>query len=219
MAIWHEEYELYRKYIHNISRFYKQNVRVQAYLELGLSLASTVIFLAFAVRPTITTITEKVRELNDKQEVISKLELKINSLSKANSLLNEKAQALSLLDTAVPQGSSPEEYIVQIDVFAKRSGTTIESMNVDKTPILGRLDVNSPEDNEDSETQDGLDQKVSWFPFNFTATGSYEQLASLLDTVERLRRPMKMINASFEETVTGDLRMHITGLIPYYANE
>lgn len=206
MSIWHEEYELYRKYIHNISRFYKQNEHVGAYVELGLSLLAIIIFLVFAIRPTTVTITEKVREMQNKEEVVEKLNIKIDSLSIANSLLQQEKEKLDLLEQAVPDNALPEEYIVQIDALAARSNTVLESMAIEDTPVLKVA------------TSDDVGQKsgsVEWFPFSATVTGDYTNIAQFTDSVENLRRPMKIISARLETQSDGSLSLSITGEIPY----
>lgn len=214
MAIWHEEYELYRKYTHNISRFYKQHEQVRAYLEIALSLVAIVIFLVFAIRPTAVTITEKVREMQSKQDVVAKLNAKIDSLSVADSLLREQGQALELLETAVPEGSTPEEYVIQVDALASRNNTQLEGMAIEATSILG---TTVTIDEETGETP--IAGSIQWFPFSVSTIGAYEDLRRFEESLENLRRPIKINSATIEETLTGELKLTVMGEIPYYSND
>jgi type II secretory pathway pseudopilin PulG len=214
MAIWHEEYELYRKYVHNISRFYKQHEQIKAYVELALSLVAIIIFLAFAIRPTAVTITEKVKELQSKQEVITKLNAKIDSLSTADSLLREEKETLDMLEVAIPDGSAPEEFIIQVDALARRNNTELEGMSIEDTQILGTKVTTNEEGVETAVLG-----TIEWFPFTIVTSGPYEDLVRFGDSLENLRRPMKINSAAMDESLTGELKLTVTGEIPYYTND
>lgn len=214
MAIWHEEYELYRKYVHNIARFYKQNEQIRNYLELSLSLGAIIIFLAFAIRPTVVTITEKVKEMQSKQETLAKLNAKVDSLSVAETLLRQEESTVSLLETAIPRASTPEDQVAQIEALARRSNVTLESMLIEKTPIK--------ESTIPLEEQDGIAPPslglIRWFPFTVVVRGNYEDLYNFSTNIENFRRSMKINNAVMEESELGGIQFSITGEVPYYHN-
>lgn len=205
MAIWNEEYELYRKYIKNISTFYKKRTDVRTYIDLGLSLLTITIFIVFAIRPTAVTIVEKVNELNAKKQTNNQLDAKLDSLSQANDLLLREAERLALLDQAIPLGGNPEDYVVQLDALAGQNGLSVEGMNIEGSPL------SVPEENS-------LTSQIYWFPFSITVAGEYEQLFQYLNQVENLRRPIKIESVAITESTTAPLQLMLEGQVPYYTN-
>jgi Tfp pilus assembly protein PilO len=203
MAIINEEYDVYRKYIKNIASFYKKRSDIRAYIELGLSLLAIIVFLIFAIQPSVTTIAEKINEIQTKQETVSKLDQKIALLETANSLLQNESSTLALLDEAVPFGSKPEEYLLQIDALAIRNGLTLTSAGIETTPLTIPTEQSTP-------------PSIAWFPYSVTVNGEYEELFAFLEQVESLRRPIRIVSVNFEDSITEGLRLSIEGEIPYY---
>jgi len=215
MAVWQEEYELYRKYLHNITKFYSRDVHTKAYFELTLSLVAIIVFAVFAIKPTVVTIGEKYREMNDKQQIVAKLESKVDSLSKAQTLLEEQGEVIAQLDEAIPDQSSPEEYIIQVDGLTTVNSTTLDGMFIENTPLSGVGVLSDAEALTDNSVQTSSSLAVSWFPFSLTVVGEYNNLKNYLTSLENLRRPIRLKSSGIETIEGVGLKLILEGDVPY----
>ena len=79
---WQTEYHRYRRYFTDLGRFH-QTKKTRVYTGIILSLLTVTFFIIFAIKPTLTTITQLVKQTKDQKLVVGELEKKIASLSQA----------------------------------------------------------------------------------------------------------------------------------------
>lgn len=111
-----------------IQRYWEDNRKVQTYTELGLSLLLMVIFLAFAIRPTLNTVLELNKKLNEARQANQRLEAKIQSISRAQANLQEVEPRLSLVDEAVPQKELVLDFLNQVQLLAGQYNLALTSL-------------------------------------------------------------------------------------------
>src|SRR3989344_6028300 len=82
--------------------FYHRPV-AQVSLELFLSVATVVFFAVFAIRPTLVTMSNLIKELEDKRQLDQQLTQKIAALSTAQATFLNLQPRLVVLDEALPR--------------------------------------------------------------------------------------------------------------------
>lgn len=114
-------------------RFYGRNIR--PYLEdsrkksrtiLGMTLFSLVVFGAFAIRPSLFTISRLNREVKKAREAKIFLDQKINNLSQAQVNYQLALNNLELVDKALPRDASVPAILETLALAAGRNNISLE---------------------------------------------------------------------------------------------
>lgn len=210
------DYSRYKDFFLNILRVYKNRSDVKTFLELILSLTTILIFVIFAIRPTILTIIELNKEIKEKEEVVLKIKQKIKNLQIASTTLQQKSADIPYITQAVPQRAEIETIVGQIQGYAVNSGVTILSLSSSDVVLIGK------DKTKKSNEVVTLPQNAREVPITISVTGNFSNLFSFLKSIEGLRRPIQMdsfvINSSLTETGKV-LVMVITGRLPYLNGE
>ena len=88
---WRGSYSRYKEFFLNITALYKKKAELRAFLEIILSLSTIIIFLLFALKPTVITIVSLLQQIREKQDTLSGLTQKVSDLQKANNRLTHEA--------------------------------------------------------------------------------------------------------------------------------
>ena len=116
-----------------LNDFYQRPVALVS-LELFLTVGAVIFFAVFAIRPTLVTMSDLVKEIEDKKELDQKLTQKIASLSTAQSTYLEVQDRLYLLEQSLP---STPDFIFAIKVIEKIASDRnilIDSLSVPEIP-------------------------------------------------------------------------------------
>jgi hypothetical protein len=164
----------YKSYIVNALQVYQKKSELKAYLEIILSLLTVIIFMIFFIRPTLTTIGELYKNINTKKETLSKIDLKINQLSKAKEIYLENETKIDILKQAIPTEAKPENFVRQTEGIVFDSQVPIEGMKEKSIPIYENVSISivNPTTN-----QEGI-QTVEKFEFSLNANSSYQNFFS-----------------------------------------
>jgi len=174
----------YRRFFVDLKRFYRLK-RFKVYTGIILSIIAVTFFMAFAIRPTLITITGLVAKINDNRVVAQKLQNKINALSLAQSEYHEIKSKLSLVDDALPENSELSILIRQLESLGRKNAVIIDSVQIDNTPLKGKGEKIKPKTFSEN-LKAGRDTEV--VGFSFSASGSYQSLKSFLDDLKNTRR-------------------------------
>ena len=180
---WQTEYHRYRRYFTDLSRFY-QKKKSRVYTGIILSLLTIAFFVIFAIKPTLTVITQLIRQTKDQKLVTTELEKKISNLSQTQNEYLTVESDLHLVDEALPQDPQATLLIKQLETLAYQSGVGI-----------GRLRLNE------------VELKKTGFPktekqplnFSFAAFGNYTNLKNFLSSLSTLRRIILVESFSFQK--------------------
>lgn len=180
---WQTEYHRYRRYFTDLSRFY-QTKKSRVYTGIILSLLTIAFFVIFAIKPTLTVITQLIRQTKDQKLVTTELEKKISNLSQTQNEYLTVEYDLHLVDEALPQDPQATLLIKQLETLAYQSGVGI-----------GRLRLNE------------VELKKTGFPktekqplnFSFAAFGNYTNLKNFLSSLSTLRRIILVESFSFQK--------------------
>ena len=180
---WQTEYHRYRRYFTDLSRFY-QTKKSRVYTGIILSLLTIAFFVIFAIKPTLTVITQLIRQTKDQKLVTTELEKKISNLSQTQNEYLTVESDLHLVYEALPQDPQATLLIKQLETLAYQSGVGI-----------GRLRLNE------------VELKKTGFPktekqplnFSFAAFGNYTNLKNFLSSLSTLRRIILVESFSFQK--------------------
>jgi len=170
----------YQKYLYNIVALYKQRQDLKAYLEILLSIGTIALFVVFAIKPTLITIADLVVKINNQQQTSDALDTKIKNLGIAQTLYNQEAANITLLNSAIPNGSSVPSYVRQVEGAIQKNSVTESSLSIDKVDLLSTNSTGSAS-----------------FNLTTTVSGNYQNLVSFMQDLENLRRPSILSKVDF----------------------
>lgn len=206
--MWRKEYNRFRKYYSNIVSLYQQKQSLQTFLEIFLSLTTIIIFTLLALRPTVLTISQLLKEIREKEGLVSQMDEKIQNLQEAQGLLSQESANLARLNSAIPDNPLPETYIRQTEGLAKTSNVQILGLSAGEVTLFGETQEKRK---SSEETLPGGAEGVT---VSTSVAGDYPSLASFLASLENLLRPILVDNLSIsstEETIV----LVIGGRIPF----
>ena len=193
---------------------YKERTDIRAYLEILLSLTTISIFSIFALRPTLLTIAELIKEIDSKEETISKMEQKIGNLAQAQTLFDKERPRIILLGTSIPNLGEPV-------VFARQ----VEGLSSKYQPAILGQDFLSKAGNKEKTNKkavDPLPEGAEELSYSFELTSAvetYNSLTNFLSDFENLRMlgVIDSLKVSTEEdSGKKSLIMSVEGRLPYY---
>ena len=217
---WRNNYLRYRSYFLNVMGRYKERTDIRAYLEILLSLTTISIFSIFALRPTLLTIAELIKEIDSKEETISKMEQKIGNLAQAQTLFDKERPRIILLGTSIPNLGEPVVFARQVEGLSSKYQPAILGISTGGTNILGQ-DFLSKAGNKEKAV-DPLPEGAEELSYSFELTSAvetYNSLTNFLSDFENLRMlgVIDSLKVSTEEdSGKKSLIMSVEGRLPYY---
>ncbi len=178
----------------------------KAYSLLALTFLTIAFFVSFAIRPTLSTITNLRKQIEDDQKVELKLQEKINALSQIQTEMEVIKQDLPVLNTALPIKANIIEVIklvekLTIDNQATLSAIQIQGVDLSDDEITQiQKQVATPNTKVES-TGEPIDKKLSVIPILFTVEGDYQSLSNLVAKVRKLPRILSVQNMSMLKNV------------------
>lgn len=223
---WRGNYLRYKSYFLNVIGQYRERADVRAYIEILLSLVTISIFAVFALRPTLLTIAELIKEIETKRTTLTKMESKIQNLSSAQTLYDRERSRINILGTSIPDKPNPEVFARQIEGLSEKNGSTILEITVDEAVIFG------PNKSAGKNVGEKIDPD-SLFPENSTplpvsasfATNlnQYTNLLGILSDFEKALRPVKIDTLRFSTTTNSNdaklLVLTLEGRLAYFRDE
>ncbi len=149
--------------------------KVQAYSFLVLSLFTSAFFLFFAVRPTINTIINLRKQIEDSTNVNSKLTEKINALAQIQAQYEVIKPDLPLLAQAMPERADVVGLVQQIEKITTDNQAALTAMQFSEANLVG--------EGTGKDTQNSIP-----VTFQVSAGGDYSRLLALLNSISKLPR-------------------------------
>jgi len=178
---WQTGYHRYQRYFTDLSKFY-QKKKVRTYTGIILSLITVIFFLFFAIRPTLTTIAQLIRETKDQKNVATEMEKKINNLSEAQVNYLSIEPELLLVEQALPKKPEVALLTKEIEALAKQTGVGITSLRFSEVDL----------------TTDGKQQEKQEIKISLNVLGDYPNLKIFLGNLMSLRRVILIEAFSFQ---------------------
>ncbi len=175
----------YRRYFSNIRVYYEQRQDLKMFMEILLSLFTISMFAIFAIRPTLLTIGQLLTDIQNKEDTVAKLNIKIQNLKVAQETYDNSADILTMLDTAVPTSSSIDTAVRQLEGLTQKNNVTVNSISIAESPIKGDGKVAKSE-----KVTSTLPTGSEGVTMSFNVIGNYSSLMSFLKDLQNMRRPM-----------------------------
>lgn len=203
-ASWKKNYVRYKTVLLGTLDQYQRKADIKIYIEIILSLVTVSIFSVFALKPTLTTIAQLIKDIDAKKEVLGKMENKIDQLKQAQVTYDNEREHINNLLVAVPFTPQPNIFIRQIEGSSNQTAQ-VRSLSIGEAAILG-LSTVAPK-NSDS---------ILAFPENVIATEvsigaqapltNYQSTFEFFKMVENLRTAVKVDTFSMtsEESEEGE---------------
>lgn len=189
-----------------------QRPEIKASVEVILSVFAVAFLLLVAVRPTLATVAELRKKIEDYEIVDKKLSNKINQLTRAEKNLRENSASLYLFEKAVPNNFDYAGLAKRIEIVAVEEGVILESLNFSRVDITG-----------EEVTDEKKDKKKSFiegeFTLVFSLNGEEVKIVSFLEKIEKLDRVIKLENVLIKKVEDKELpggKLRATGEITGY---
>ena len=159
----------------DLNRFYDKPV-TRVSVALVLSLLSIAFFALAAIRPTLQTMAQLLKEIDEKKTLDDKLTQKITALTSAQRQLSEKEALFPVLAVAIPSNPNFTQLMTVIEKLASERQVTFSSAQIQKVPLEGK---------PPSPT---ATYKLVSYPMTLAFSGSYENLVLLMRDLQSVRR-------------------------------
>lgn len=162
----------------DLNRFYEKPVtRISA--ALILSLISIAFFALAAIRPTLQTMAQLLKQIDEKKVLDTQLTQKINALTLAQSNLQKEEPLFPALAVAIPPTADFTTLMTVIEKVASEHQVIFNSAQIQKVPLeekIGSVSIQA--------TKTSL---VS-YPLTLSFSGGYQNLSDTMRELQSLKR-------------------------------
>lgn len=159
-----------------LNKFYSHPI-ARVSVSLILTIITVCFFALVAIKPTLDTMAQLIKQIDDRRTIDQKLSLKITALSTAQSELASKQQAAKILDIAVPSTPDFPLLLKELEKAAVENGVTISTLLTQTVPIERDPTAVTTTDFES-------------IPLTLTVNGSYQGVLGMLKTISNMQRVM-----------------------------
>lgn len=177
---------------------------------LVFTLTAVCIFGLFAISPTVSTIVELQKQINDNKDLEKQLDKKINDLTILQQQYKQIESDLSIIDKAIPSNAESTYFMGQIQALAQKN--SISTINMSLPPlILAESPGYAAQAAKTTETS------VSAYDFSLSLAGSFTNAKSFLDLLVSFDRITTLDSISISEKEDNTVNFNLKGKI-YYKN-
>lgn len=193
-----------------LQQFYHQPV-AKVSLELFLSIGMILFFAIFAIRPTMITMSDLLKEIDDKKQLDQQLSKKIAALSTAQQVYLELEDQLYVLDQVLPNSPQLVNSLKVIEKSASELDLIIAGISVNEIP-------------EEKVIQGVALEKRKRIdvPANIALKGSYPTIRQFVEKLKNYRRSFVISSLTFNtQQARGnkELEARITVSMPYFGDD
>lgn len=172
---------------------------IRTYGSTIFSILVMIIFIFFAIKPTIETILILQKKLENSNEVLQKLQTKAENLSKGKTNYENLDKSLkSRIQSAIPESVDLKSIIQTLENAAEKYDASISALQIQPQVLETK-----------KENQIG---NISEVGFTFNVEGDYKKLTSILEDLKLSERLISIDNLTLSKVTEGTgLVMSITG--------
>ncbi len=197
-----------RDLIKTLQQFYQKPV-AKVSIELFLSIGAVLFFAVFAIRPTLVTMSDLLKEIEDKEKLDKQLSKKIAALSTVQPLYLQIQDQLSVLDQSIPSDPQLVYSLKVIEKIASDLNLVITSIKVSEIP---------EEDSDNQEFSLTSYERID-VPLVINVTGDYPTIRQFVESLREYRRSFVVDTIIFStKELRGNrkLESRITISAPYF---
>ena len=196
-----------RNYFENLSKArYKEYLKLlpdmnqgnnRMFIMISLTLGALIFFGVFAINPTLTTIADLEKQLQEQTQVEQQLRTKIANLSSLQQQYSQLEPRLQSIYTAVPRSAEAPLVTAQINALAEKYNLTIASYRISEVELA----------------KTGLsDKKTKSYVFNLQAAGNYQDMLDFSDAITKIDRIITLESMSVSRDArTNQLQLTLRG--------
>lgn len=175
-----------------------ENQAVKSYSPYIFSLVTIAILVVFAIRPTISTILNLQKELQNQQSALQSLKNKSNNLTEAKRNLEAlPLEVRSKIDNAVPVQANVTFLIKSLRNLAPQEGSA-SALQIQPVTIFNMMEPKGKFD-------------VGQISFTYNSEVDYPKALELLTKINKLARVASIDSVSLNKQQGGQLVVSITG--------
>ncbi len=189
-----------------LDKFYHNPVALVSF-ELFLSLAAIIFFTIFAIRPTLLTMADLIKEIEDKRQLDTQLSQKAAALATAQDNHTALEDRLTSVDQAIPNGVYLGYTLKVIEKIASEQNITIVNMNVLTIP------------QEVPEETPFVQLSRQTMPIQVSVVGDYEGIRAFIEGMRNSRRSLVTERITFATQDSRGQRILEASILigaPYY---
>ncbi len=187
--------------------FYQKPV-ARVSIELILSVIVVIFFALFAIRPTLITMADLVKEIADKKEINKQMDLKLASLASAQEQYDLYQSQFYLLDEAIPRQLDLVKSLKKIEKLAGEGEFAIDQMSIQKVPVTVETELLSG---------DFGDYQREFLTINVGVVGSYIEIREFIEKIMNLRQVIVVDQVLIEKmTESNNLSAQLKISLPHY---
>ncbi len=188
--------------------FYKKPI-AQISTELFFTIAATIFFAIFAIKPTILTMTELIKEIEDKKKTVELLKRKAAALSTVQTTYFSLQDRFYLFDETIPENISFEQSLKILEKVASDLQMSISTLQVQELPV------------HDLKETPFAQKKAQLVNLTIGVTGSYAQIRDFTQHIRTLRPLLSIDSLSITSSQSDEELDFLTATITiqghYYA--
>lgn len=170
--------------------YQKPGIRVPT--EVVLSIFASLFLIMVAIRPTLITVTELRKKIEDQSLLETKLDTKIRSLIQAKKQLDENEVNLPLFERAVPETFTYANLAKKIEILAIEERVKIESLAFSSVVVSvddegDGFKVTTKRNKKNREWVNG-ENKVKEFTIGFSIIANEPAVVNFIKKIENLDR-------------------------------
>lgn len=170
------------------------------------SLLAIIIFVIFAIRPTILTILDLQKSIQDNKQTLNTLEKKSRDLTDGKRNLDNLDPGIkTLINTRLPDTVAVTTLINNLQIAASKTAS-ISALQVQPVTIYTNNSNLNPK------------QSIGEILFSFNTQGSYASLLQTLDNITKSSRLINLTSVFLNKSAEGIVGLSVSGKA-YYLKE
>jgi len=169
-------------------------------LEVIISVLAIVFLAVFAIQPTLSTMSQLVKDIEDREKTAEALNKKVQALSEVSTQLTQLKNDLKLLDSALPSTPDINGFLLRVERLATDHSIILTNLNSSNVP----KNLTSPKNQSD----------VQSLPIQLIAKGPFSNMKSFLNDLQKLDRFVSVENITIsteqKETETKEQQVRAT---------
>jgi Tfp pilus assembly protein PilO len=161
----------YLAYLHSLPDFRQE--QTQTYLTIALTIFAFSFFGLFAISPTLSTIGELRKQIDDSKYIDQQLQNKISSMTALENQYGQLSPQIPLLLQAIPATPDVPTLIGQIRALGSENNVDITQVSTDMVQLASQTKT-SP--------------KLQTYAVTISASGDYTQLSSFYQSLVHFKR-------------------------------
>lgn len=193
-----------------VTRFYEQPV-ARVSFELFITIMVIMFFAVFAIRPTLLTMSDLIKEIQDKRSLDQSLTQKVAALSTAQTEYLNLQSRLSILDRAIPPEPELVTALKILEKLASENQIAILTIGTGKLPQQRPTSASTP-------TTPPTRQNLT---FIISIVGDYASIRNFISSLQSTQRMIIVESIIFtinQEQNTKALEANITVNMPYFGS-